>query len=171
MGILQARTLEWVAMPSPRVPWHSSLKKKNSSFSKLVLRTDLHGEWRTQSLLIRVRESRASRPLEVVLGLFPLGGQGSAVSTGGDKLAEPRPTPDVTLVSGLRARFAGGQTTGIGTICEEWTQMQTCRMWHLGRDRAVSETGEGGKGRIGSGPRRWRPDPWPVGLRLGLLSL
>ena len=85
---------------------------------------------------------------------LPSGRAGERLSTGGDKLAEPRPTPDVTLVSGLRARFAGGRTPGIGTICEEWTQMQTCQTWHSGRDRAVSETEEGGKGRIGSVPRR-----------------
>ena len=75
-------------MPSSRVPWQGSLKK-NPSFSSLVLRADLHGEWRMQSLLIQVRESRASGPREVVLGIFPLGGQGSAVSTSA-RAGQPR---------------------------------------------------------------------------------
>ena len=80
----------------------------------------------------------------------------SARQHGRVNLAEPRAMPDVTLVSGLRAHFVGGQTTGVGTICEEWTQMQTCQMWHLGQDRAVSETGGRGKEEragLGQGPK------------------
>ena len=41
--------------------------------------------------MIQVRESGASRPLEVVLGIFPLGGQGSASARAGTSLPSPGP--------------------------------------------------------------------------------